>query len=84
MCAALSEKVVSEVYAYLMEKKKTYEGVCRKFEEKYASVEYLEKKIRKEGVPETDHTLWDDLIEWRNVISEAEKIDAMLKGLHAP
>lgn len=82
MCAAVSEKVVSEVFGYLREKKRTYENISRKFEEKYGGIKSLEEKINREGVPEEDHTLWDDLVEWGNVTSEIKRLDAMLRGLH--
>ncbi len=82
MCAAVSEKVVSEVFGYLGEKKRAYESISKKFEEKHGNIKSLEEKVNQEGVPEGDHTLWDDLIEWGNVTSEIERLDIMLRGLH--
>ncbi len=64
MSAAVPEKVVSEVFGYLREKKGTYENISRKFEEKHGNIKSLEEKVNRKGVPEEDHTLWDDLIEW--------------------
>jgi len=37
---------------------------------KYGSLEALEQRIREEGVPPDDHTLYTDLLEWRAIRHE--------------
>ena len=46
-----------------------YKLICNRFEERYGSLNLLEKRIEEDGVPMDDHTLWDDVIEWRNTVS---------------
>jgi hypothetical protein len=36
----------------------------------YDSLENLEKKMKTEGVPPNDHTLYTDLLEWRAINHE--------------
>jgi len=75
MNLAISEKTVAEISAYLMGRKKIYEVICKKFEDKYGSLNLLEKRIEEEGVPLDNHTLWDDAIEWRNALAELNRIN---------
>ncbi|MBI5253924.1 MAG: hypothetical protein HY930_05970 [Euryarchaeota archaeon] len=44
----------------------------RKLTAKYASLEKLEERIKKEGVKPEDHTLYNDLLEWRAIKHELE------------
>jgi len=74
MNLAISEKAVVEISAYLTGRKKIYEVICKKFEDKYGSLDLLEKRIEEEGVPLDNHTLWDDAIEWRNAVAEFDRI----------
>ena len=66
---------------YLNHRKKILESMIKTFERKYGSLEKLKDKIEKEGVPEDDHTIWDDLIVWENLNSELRKINQILEGL---
>ena len=75
MNLTISEKTVVEISAYLTGRKKIYEVICKKFEEKYGSLDLLEKRIEEEGVPLDNHTLWDDAIEWRNAVAELDRIN---------
>lgn len=75
MNLAISEKNVVEISAYLTGRKKIYEVICKKFEDKYGSLDLLEKRIEEEGVPLENHTLWDDAIEWRNAVAEFNRIN---------
>jgi len=68
---------------YLNSRKKVIELLIKEFEAKYGSLDKLREKIDNEGVPEDDHTIWDELIMWENLDSELKKINGLLKGLEA-
>jgi len=59
----------TEISAYLTERKKIHEVICKKIEDKYGPLDLLEKGIEEEGVPLDNHTLWDNAIEWRNAVA---------------
>jgi len=74
MNLTVSEETVVELSAYLSGRKKIYEAICKKFEEKYNSLDLLEKRIEEYGVPLDNHTSWDDAIEWRNAVAELNRL----------
>jgi len=45
-----------------------------KIEEKYNSLDMLEKRIEEDGVPLDNHSLWDAAIEGRNAVAELNRI----------
>ena len=66
----------------LREEVEYYEAIVKKFEKKYGcSLEELEKRIEKEGVPIDNHEIWEDSIEWRNAVEELEKLNKLLEEL---
>ncbi|HID43253.1 MAG TPA: hypothetical protein EYP30_05655 [Archaeoglobaceae archaeon] len=81
MMAAIPEEIMSVLRVYLMERRRILEAICRKFEEMYGNFEQFEKRVEKDGVPEDDHTIWDNLIEWENALDELKKIKSILEGL---
>lgn len=81
MPVVVSESTLAVMQEYLEERRELFKSICKKFETKYGNVDNLRKKIEEEGVPEDDHTRWDDLIEWENALSELERIESILKGL---
>lgn len=78
MNLTIPEKAVEELSVYLTGRKKIYEVICKKFEDKYGTLELLEKRIEEDGVPLGNHTLWDDAIEWKNAIAELNRITGIL------
>lgn len=50
-------------------------------EETYGTIEKLEKRIKEEGVPPDDHTLYDALLEWRATLGELGKLLEILESL---
>lgn len=75
MNLTVSEETVVELNAYLSGRKKIDEAICKKFEERYNTLDLLEKRIEDDGVPLDNHSLWDDAIKWRNAVAELNKID---------
>ena len=65
----IPDRAIVEISVYLTGRKEMYEAICKKFEGIYCSRDLLEKRIDEEGVPTDGHTIWDDAIEWRNVVS---------------
>jgi len=45
------------------------------------SLEELEKRIEKEGVPVDNHGIWEDSIEWRNAVEETKKLKKLIEEL---
>ncbi len=41
---------------------------------KYGSLEELERKVKTDGVPPEDHTLYTDLLEWRAINHELAEL----------
>ena len=41
-----------------------------RLQRQYGSLEALEQKIKTEGIPPDDHTLYTDLLEWRAINHE--------------
>lgn len=48
---------------------------------KYGSLEALEQRIREEGVPPDDHTLYTDLLEWRAIRHELDELLRFLESV---
>ena len=78
MNLTIPEKTVVKLSAYLTGRKKIYEVICKKFEDKYGSLYLLEKRIEEYGMPLDNHTLWDDAIEWRNAVTELNRINGIV------
>ncbi len=79
---SIRKYVYEEIVRKLREDAEYYEAIVKKFEKKYGcSLEELEMKIEKEGVPVDNHEIWEDSIEWRNAIEELEKLKKLLEGL---
>ena len=75
-------KVVAEIVKRLKREMEFYEEVDRKFRRKYGcSLEDLELKIEREGIPVDNHEVWEDSIEWRNAIEEVDKLRKILEEL---
>lgn len=47
----------------------------------HGSLEALEKRLRREGVPADDHTLYTDLLEWRALVYERGELVDLLQSL---
>ena len=80
---AIPFTLIISLKEYLNSRKKVIELLIKEFEVKYGSLDKLREKIDNEGVPEDDHTIWDELIMWENLDSELKKINSLLKGLEA-
>ncbi len=79
--SVVSANLVISLKEYLNSRRKILESIIRDFETRYGSLDRLREKIEKEGVPEDDHTIWDELIMWENLDSELKKINNILMGL---
>ena len=69
------ERAIAEISDHLTGKKEIYKAICKQFEDVYGSLDMLEKRIEEDGVPPDDHTQWDDVIEWRNVVSNLDRLN---------
>ena len=79
---SIKKEVYEEIVKKLKEEAEYYEAIVKKFEKKYGcSLEELEKRIEKEGVPIDDHEIWEDSIEWRNAVEELERLRKLLEEL---
>ena len=82
MVLVLREEIAEELIKRLRRELEFYEAVIARFERKYrCSLEELEARIEREGVPMDDHEIWEDSIEWRNAVEEAERIRRILREL---
>ncbi len=79
--SVVSANLVTSLKEYLNSRRRILESIIRDFEARYGSLDRLREKIEKEGVPEDDHTIWDELIMWENLDSELKKINSILTGL---
>lgn len=52
-----------------------------RLQEKYGSLEELERRIKKEGISPDDHTLYTDLLEWRAIRHEITELLHILEAL---
>ncbi|MFQ6127277.1 MAG: hypothetical protein ACE5R6_22135 [Candidatus Heimdallarchaeota archaeon] len=69
--------IISKIAERITELKKTE----KKLIEKYESVEKLEKKIKEMGVPPDDHTVYNNLLEWRATRYELEELTLLLESI---
>lgn len=53
----------------------------RRFEEHYGSIDALERRIEAEGLSPDDHTLYQNLLEWRAVHYELGRLLEVLESL---
>lgn len=78
--SALLEELVKRLKGEL----EFYEAVIDKFRRKYScTLEELETRIERDGVPVENHEVWEDSIEWRNATEEAERTKRILERLRA-
>ena len=82
MNAVIPTTTINLLMEYLNHRKKILEAMIKTFEIKYGSLEKLKEKIEKEGVPEDDHTIWDDLIMWENLDHELKQVSSLLEVLN--
>lgn len=72
---SIGNKTAEELRAHLLREFTLYEEINKRFKKKYNStLAQLEERIRKKGVPVEKHEIWEDSIEWRNAVEEAEKL----------
>lgn len=69
--------VTTSIAERLMELK----GAVRQLEERYNSLEALERRIEVEGLSPDDHTLYQDLLEWRAIRHELGQLLEALEAL---
>jgi hypothetical protein len=48
---------------------------------KYESIEKLERKIKEKGVTPDDHTVYNDLLEWRATRYELGELTFLLESI---
>jgi len=78
----IEDKTAKELRTHLLKELALFEGIEKRFQKKYKTpLNQLEEKIKKEGVPTEKHEIWEDSIEWRNAVEEANKIRAILAEL---
>lgn len=79
---SIKRKVYDEILRRLLGELEFYEAVINGFEKKYGcSLEELEKRIEREGVPLDGHEIWEDSIEWRNATEEKRKLKNLIDEL---
>ncbi|MBS1263069.1 MAG: hypothetical protein MAG715_00237 [Methanonatronarchaeales archaeon] len=69
--------IVSKVNERLVELKLAEEELARK----YGSLGELEEKVEREGVSPDDHSLYNDLLEWRAIKEEKSRLTDLLESL---
>ena len=69
--------IISKITERIAELKKAE----KKMVAKYGSIEKLENKIKEEGVPLDDHTLYNNLLEWRAIRYELEELTFLLESI---
>jgi len=78
----LERSLAEELIKWLREELAFYKAVIARFERKYnCTLEELEARIEREGVPVDEHEIWEDSIEWRNALEEVKRIKRILRGL---
>ena len=80
--STIPANTVNSVIDYLNHRKNILLTMVKTYETKYGNLEHLREKIGKEGVPEDDHTIWDDLIMWENLDHELKQVSSLLKVLN--
>ncbi|MBO8183268.1 MAG: hypothetical protein H0Z28_10840 [Archaeoglobus sp.] len=84
MAIAIKRDVRDEIVRRLINELEYYGAIIDKFRKKYGcSLEELEEKIEREGVPLDKHEIWEDSIEWRNAEEEADQLRKLLKELES-
>ncbi len=79
---SIKREVHDEIVRRLLNELEYYRAIATKFEKKYkCSLDELERKIEKEGVPLDNHEIWEDSIEWRNAVEEVEKLKRLIEEL---
>ncbi|RLI77061.1 hypothetical protein DRP05_11295 [Archaeoglobales archaeon] len=79
---SIRREVREEIVKRLISELEYYKAITTKFEKKYkCSLEELEKRIEKEGVPVDNHGIWEDSIEWRNAVEETKKLKKLIEEL---
>jgi len=79
---SIRREVREEIVKRLLSELEYYEAIITKFEKKYkCSLDELERKIEREGVPLDNHEIWEDSIEWRNAVEEVEKLKRLIEEL---
>ena len=88
MAITIKREVCREIVKRLSSELEYYEAIVDKFRKKYkctledkCTLEELEDRIKREGVPVDNHEIWEDSIEWRNAVEEAEKFRNLLEEL---
>ncbi len=80
---SIRREVREEILKRLLGELGYYKAIATKFEKKYeCSLDELEKKIEREGVPVDNHEIWEDSIEWRNAVEEIEKLRKLIEELN--
>lgn len=69
--------IASQVTERIVELKKT----AARLEGKYDSLNALQERVKREGVPPSDHTLYTDLMEWNAIESETRELLAILGAI---
>ncbi|ADC66512.1 conserved hypothetical protein [Ferroglobus placidus DSM 10642] len=79
---SIRREVHEEILKRLLTELEYYEAIIAKFEKKYkCSLDELERKIEREGVPLDNHEIWEDSIEWRNAVEEVERLKKLIEEL---
>ncbi|MCK4599420.1 hypothetical protein KAU37_06360 [Candidatus Bipolaricaulota bacterium] len=73
----ITKGITSSVADRILELKRS----AHRLKETYGSVEKLEKRIEEESVSADDHTLYNDLLEWRATLDELDKLLQILESL---
>jgi len=73
----ITKGITSSVTDRILELKRS----AHRLQETYGSVEKLEKQIEKKSVSADDHTLYNDLLEWRATLDELGKLLGLLESL---
>jgi len=68
------ELIYKGIAAGVSERMITLKKAVVRLQEKYSSLDELERKIQTEGVSPDDHTLYTDLLEWRAIQHEQAEL----------
>ncbi len=69
--------IISKITERVVELKKSE----KKLIDKYSSVKKLEELINRKGIPPDNHTLYNDLLEWRAIKHELEELTSLLETI---
>jgi hypothetical protein len=75
------ELVYKGIAAGVTERIITLKRAVARLQERYKSLEDLERKIQTEGVSPDDHTLYTDLLEWRAIHHELSHLQHIFEAL---